>query len=450
MAEVINANVFDATKKFVDFAGLDYFWEKAKAYVDAADKVTADKIAALETTVGDADSGLVKDVKAIQDELNSLSGGAGSIATQISNAIGELDVEDTAVEGEYVSSVSEVDGKIAVTRVALPDYTEVYDAKGAAATAEQNAKDYADSLADNYDAAGTAAGLDAAMNTRVAKLEAIDHEKLASDASAAAVATILDNAPASFDTLKEVADWIANNDHADDVAGLMTDVENLKKIDHDAYKAADTALETSLKGYVNGKDSEMDARVKVLEGHDVYVKSDVDSAIADAKKAGTDAAAALDAYKPVIEKSVEDAQAAAIAKAAEDAAKMLESYYTKTEVDGLVAGAKTYADGLKTEIEGVIAENERVTSEALTDLNDRVKVIEAQDVYVKADVDDAIADAKKAGTDAAAALDTYKGEAAQALADNSTADQAYAKAYTDELFNSFQFASTTDIDTIFA
>lgn len=103
MAEVINTNVFDATKKFVDFAGLDYFWEKAKAYVDAADKVTADKVSALETTVGDANSGLVKDVKAIQDELDSLSGGAGSIATQISNAIGKLDVEDTAVEGVKLS-----------------------------------------------------------------------------------------------------------------------------------------------------------------------------------------------------------------------------------------------------------------------------------------------------------------------------------------------------------
>ena len=448
MAEVINANVFDATKKFVDFAGLDYFWEKAKAYVDAADKVTADKVAALETTVGDADSGLVKDVKAIQDELNSLSGGAGSIATQISNAIGELDVEDTAVEGQYVSAVSEVDGKINVTRVALPDYTEVYDAKGAAATAEANAKAYVDGIVG--DVTGEDGVVTKGLNSRIADLEAIDHEKLASDASAAAVATVLDGAPEKFDTLKEVAQWIADSESAASDADLVTRVSALENIDHDAYKAADTALETSLKGYVDGKDSAMDARVKVLEGHDVYVKSDVDDAIADAKKAGTDANAALDAYKPVIEKSVEDAKAAAITKAAEDAAKMLESYYTKTEVDGLVAGAKTYADGLKTEIDGVIAENERVTSEALTDLDDRVKVLEGHDVYVKADVDDAIADAKKAGTDAAAALDTYKGEAAQALADNSAADQAYAKAYTDALFASITFASKSDIDDLFA
>lgn len=118
--------------------------------------------------------------------------------------------------------------------------------------AEQNAKDYADGLAKNYDAAGTAAGLNSAMDARVKVLEAIDHEKLASDASAAAVAAVVDGAPESFDTLKEVAAWIANNDHASDVATLMTDVENLKKIDHNAYKAADEATLASAKSYADG------------------------------------------------------------------------------------------------------------------------------------------------------------------------------------------------------
>ena len=91
------------------------------------------KISALETTVGDENIGLVKDVKAIQDELNSLSGGAGSIGTQIENALATLDVTDAVVAGQYVSAVSEVDGKISVVRADLPDYTEVYEAKGEAA-----------------------------------------------------------------------------------------------------------------------------------------------------------------------------------------------------------------------------------------------------------------------------------------------------------------------------
>ena len=53
--------------------------------------------------------------------------------------------------------------------------------------------------------------------------------------------------------------------------------------------------------------------------------------------------------------------------------------------------AENYSDSIKTAIDGVIEENEKVTSEALTDLDTRVKTIEAQDVYVKNDVDSAIA-----------------------------------------------------------
>lgn len=249
MAEVINTNVFNADKKFVDFAGLDYFWDKAKEHIDSADAALSGRIddatgdiSDLKTTVGNADSGLVKDLAALTDRVDALGGDAGGIDSMIDAKINALDSADTAVAGEYVSSVAQADGKITVVRAALPDYSETYDAKGDAAKAETAAKAYADGLASNYDAAGTAAGLDAAMNTRVAKLEAIDHNKLATDAAASAVATVLDGAPEAFDTLKEVANWIADNDHAEDVAGLVKDVEDLKKIDHEEAKASKTKL----------------------------------------------------------------------------------------------------------------------------------------------------------------------------------------------------------------
>ena len=72
-----------------------------------------------------------------------------------------------------------------------------------------------------------------------------------SDAAASAVASVIDGAPESFDTLKEIAAWIANNDHSSDVSSLLIDVAALKAIDHNAYIAADTELENSLKGYVD-------------------------------------------------------------------------------------------------------------------------------------------------------------------------------------------------------
>ena len=40
--------------------------------------------------------------------------------TAVANALGTLDVTDTAVSGQYVSAVSETDGKISVTRASLP------------------------------------------------------------------------------------------------------------------------------------------------------------------------------------------------------------------------------------------------------------------------------------------------------------------------------------------
>lgn len=56
--------------------------------------------------------------------LETAIGEGGSVAGQIQAAIEALDVTDTAVEGQYVSAVSETDGKIAVTRVALPSVND--------------------------------------------------------------------------------------------------------------------------------------------------------------------------------------------------------------------------------------------------------------------------------------------------------------------------------------
>ena len=109
--------------------------------------------------------------------------------------------------------------------------------KGRWDAAEQNAKDYADGLAKNYDAAGTAAGLNSAMDARVKVLEAIDHNALAASASAAAVAQVVADAPSDFDTLKEVADWITSDTTGaaalqTDVAGLKTKVSTLESASH--------------------------------------------------------------------------------------------------------------------------------------------------------------------------------------------------------------------------
>ena len=85
---------------------------------------------------------------------------------------------------------------------------------------------------------------------RIAALEEIDHDQLAADASAAAVATVLDGAPEKFDTLKEIAAWIAEADTAEDAASLVTRVSALESVKDD-YKGADTALKEELEGKID-------------------------------------------------------------------------------------------------------------------------------------------------------------------------------------------------------
>jgi hypothetical protein len=364
MAEVINTNVFDAEKKFVDFAGLDYFWEKARKYVDDADKVIDDKVVALEGVVGDDTKGLVKglaDLKATVDALGDIEGGEG-LGGMIDAKIGALDVEDVAVDGQYVSSVAEVDGKVVVTRAALPVYEEVGVAAGAAAQALADAKTYADGLKTAIDGViaenerVTSEAL-TSLDGRVTELEAIDHEKLAADASAAAVATVLDGAPEKFDTLKEVAQWIADSETAANAADLVTRVKALEDIDHDAYVAADTALETSLKAYAEG--------LVMVDGVAKFETAGVAEGLVNnlangAVKTNTEAIAVINGEG---EGSIAKAKADAIAQAKLDAAETLKSYYTKEDVDGLVDAlngnidsaqaaaesyAKTYTDALFT------------------------------------------------------------------------------------------------------
>lgn len=157
----------------------------AKTYTDDKASLLDGRIKILESIDHDAyktaDNKIITDIKSIQDELESLSGGVGSIDTQISNKIATLDVSDAEVSGQYVSAVKQTDGKISVTRTALPNYANTYDTKGSANSALSSAKTYADNL-------------NTAMDTRVNALEASkDAYKAADSDLEATLKTYVDN-----------------------------------------------------------------------------------------------------------------------------------------------------------------------------------------------------------------------------------------------------------------
>ena len=232
MAEVVNTNVFDANKKFIDLAGLDYFWDQAKLYVDGVDAQLTGKITTLENVVGDSTKGLVKDLAdltVVVDGLGQIEGGQG---------IGGM-----------------IDAKIAAL-----DLPNTYDAKGAADQALTDAKAYVDGRFTNevtgkFDTVGSAAAVQGNLDSHVA--DAVAHvtadERTAWNAAKTAIDTFLKDADMTadaVDTLAELQTYM-NNDGAaaTQLVNRVAALEGAK----DDYKAADTALETSLKGYVDGK-----------------------------------------------------------------------------------------------------------------------------------------------------------------------------------------------------
>lgn len=225
MAEVINTNVFDAEKKFVDFAGLDYFWDKAKEHIDGADAALSGRIdtatgdiSDLKTTVGDVNSGLVKDLATLTGRVDALGGAEGGIDSMIDAKINALDSADAAVAGEYVSSVAQADGKITVVRAALPDYSETYDEKGAAAAAQSAAEAKAAELA-----GANATAIDG-LAGRIGSLEGISH---ASDVKYEGGYINLYDAKgakigAGFDASDFVKDGILDSVNFEEVDGVKT------------------------------------------------------------------------------------------------------------------------------------------------------------------------------------------------------------------------------------
>ena len=295
---------------------------EAKTYADG-------KASAAETAAkGHADglnTAMDNRVKVIEEAL----GDTGSVAGKITAAIEALDVTDTAVDGQYVSAVNEVDGKVVVSRKALPDYTEVYDAKGAAAAVQGNldkeieraqaaekanadaAKAADDKAAAAAQAASVADGKAVAAQGDVDALEGYvgtfthataktvveyinaktdgiatsgNLEALAGRVSAnegaiatlnggkevegsvaavaaAAVAEIVAGADESFDTLKEIADWIKSDTTG--AAKMATDIDALEALVGD--KAVATQISEAIAAALKSEGADKYALASELE-----------------------------------------------------------------------------------------------------------------------------------------------------------------------------------------
>ncbi len=192
------------------------------------------------------------------DALEASIGEGGSVSAQITAEINKLDKADEAVDGKYVSAVSEADGIITVTRAALPDYSETYAAK-------KHTHAIADvtGLRTELDKVTTLVGDDASKSVRT-----IANEELAAQ-------LIPENAKESLNTLQEIAQWI--QDHPDDASDMQAAIAALQT------KVGDTSVAAQIKAVTDpiAAKSHEHANKALL---DTYTQTEANLADAVAKK----------------------------------------------------------------------------------------------------------------------------------------------------------------------
>ena len=173
------------------------------AYVDAKVAETASgelntRLTAVETKVGDASSGLVKDVADIKTSLTE----TGTVGAKIkANADAIAGIKN----GKTLASFGDVEAELTGYQKAIAENTY-------AAYAYQAKVD-------------TLIGEDSNKSARVIAKEEAD----------TAVAGVVASAPEAFDTLKEIANWIGSGDvEKTTAASMLTDINNLKTTVGDA------------------------------------------------------------------------------------------------------------------------------------------------------------------------------------------------------------------------
>ena len=215
------------------------------------------------------ESDTIKGAKKYADDLNSAIdtrvetletaiGEGGSIATQITNAINNLNKTDTAVDGQYVSAVSQENGIITVTRADLPDFAVL-----------ENKID-------------TLVGTDIDKSVRT-----IANEELVAQ-------LIPESAKESLDTLQEIAAWIQA--HPDDASAMSAAIDALEKKVGDA--TVSSQITSAINALKSGDIATMQSAIDTIETDIETLNGTGEGSIS---KSISDAISALDVEDTVVD-----------------------------------------------------------------------------------------------------------------------------------------------------
>ncbi|MBP3316709.1 MAG: hypothetical protein J6L70_03880 [Alphaproteobacteria bacterium] len=294
------------------------------------DSALSQKVTNLETTIGNAEGGLVKEVAGIKDVIDTL-GDADGVAT-LTNDVSDLKEAmvglpaDTTVAEAIADAVSDK-----VTNTSLTTTLEGYttDAEHNALAGRVSANE-----ANITANAQAITGLQSSKADKTALGAYVTSEALSGMGyqTAGDVTTAIGNADIAMSQVTGLNTALGEKAAASDVESLQTTVDGWTN--ETTGIAATYATKSELAGYAT--DGELDAVSDVADAakatadlalpaatFTTFQQTVNAEAIAEAKKAGTDAAEALNTYKgevtSVLNGKVDDAD--------------LNNYYTKSEAD---------------------------------------------------------------------------------------------------------------------
>lgn len=397
-----------AEKKYIDLAGLTHYDEKIKAVIDSKDaaalksaKDYADSLAVNYDAAGTAETKVNElangQVKTNTEAIATLNGGAnteGSVAKAVADAKAGLETKISAVDAKAVAAqaaadnaknaADAVDAKVGAVPEGSTVMTEIQKVKDAAYN-DAEVRGLIKTNADNITAlSGRADAVEGKVSTLVGNDAGKSARTIANEELTKQL--IPEGAKESLDTLQEIAAWIQN--HPDDASAMNAAIAALKtKVGDIPDGATATTVVAYIKELVDaenvratGVESGLNTRVSAVEAKLGDGEGSVSKQIEAAVKVETDARIAADS---ALDGKITTAKAAAD-KAQGDVNALKDVVATKAAASDVTA--------LTT----------RVTA-AEKDIDDLQAAI-APDGKVTV----AIADAKKAGTDAQATANKNK------------------------------------------
>lgn len=401
-----------AEKKYIDLDGLTHYDEKIKAVIDSKDaaalksaKDYADSLAVNYDAAGTAETKVNElangQVNTNTEAIATLNGGAntdGSVAKAVADAKAGLETKISAVDAKAVAAqaaadnaqnaADAVDAKVGAVPEGSTVMTEIQKVKDAAYN-DAEVRGLIKTNADNITAlTGRADAVEGKVSTLVGEDAGKSARTIANEELTKQL--IPEGAKESLDTLQEIAAWIQN--HPDDASAMNAAIAALKtKVGDIPEGATATTVVAYIKELVDaekvratGVESGLDTRMNAVEAKLGDGEGSVSKQIEAAVKVETDARIAADS---ALDGKITTAKAAAD-KAQGDVDALKDVVATKAAASDVTALTTrvTAAENDIDELQAAIAPDGKVTV--------------------------AIADAKKAGTDAQATADKNKSDIA--------------------------------------